>query len=167
MLCLQVRASYYSAVQSTVKLLNFLIIAQFVVCPHLTQWQRNSPACKMSRVRFSAELIFSFFFFSSLFCCFCCCCLFLSFRLIYIFFTYCSFVLFLYICLFHFIHFIPRCLQLFPCLLNYFLPFLRRAAPELAIYVFLVNKIDPQIDRLRLYSHNTKWNFERKRKTIQ
>ena len=118
MLCLQVRASYYSAVQSTVKLLNFLIIAQFVVCPHLTQWQRNSPACKMSRVRFSAELIFSFFFFSSLFCCCCCCCLFFSFRLIYIYFLPIV-VLFCFFIYVFFILFI-----LFPVAFSYFPVFL-------------------------------------------
>ena len=107
MLCLQVRASYYSAVQSTVevKLLNFLIIAQFVVCPHLTQWQRNSPACKMS-----------FFLFSSLCCCCCCCCcLFFSFCLIYIYFL----PIVVLFCFFIYVFFI-----LFPVAFSYFPVFL-------------------------------------------
>ena len=94
------RALQWNKAQS--KLLYFLIIAQFVICPHLTQWQRNGPACKMSRVRFSAELVFSFFVFSShfffLFVCFFC---FLSF--VFCCFFFFSFNIYIYI----YIYFLP------------------------------------------------------------
>ena len=103
------RALQWNRAQS--RLLYFLIIAQFVVCPHLTQWQRNGPACKMSRVLFSAELIFSFFLFPFFFC-------FLFFVVVVFFFSFNIYIFYLlwfcfvslYISLFRFIHFIPRCL---------------------------------------------------------
>ena len=93
------------------RLLYFLIIGQFVVCPHLTQWQRNVPSSILGGTYiFLFSLLFPFFFF------------FFSFNIyIYIYFTYCSFVLYLYIYVFFslFILFI-----LFPIAFSYFPVFL-------------------------------------------
>lgn len=42
----------------------FFFITQFVVCPHVAQWQRNGPAYRRSWVEFWAEISFLSLFFS-------------------------------------------------------------------------------------------------------
>ena len=56
------RALQWNRAQS--RLLYFLIIGQFVVCPHLTQWQRNVPSSILGGTYiFLFSLLFPFFFF--------------------------------------------------------------------------------------------------------
>ena len=83
------RALQWNRAQS--RLLYFLIIAQFVVCPHLTQWQRNGPSMQDvpssilgGTYIFLFSLLFPFLFFILFyFFCFLLLLFFFSFRLIY------------------------------------------------------------------------------------
>ena len=102
------RALQWNRAQS--RLLYFLIIGQFVVCPHLTQWQRNVPSSILGGTYiFLFSLLFPFFFFF----------FYLFFFFIYILPIVVLFCIFIYVFFSLFILFI-----LFPIAFSYFPVFL-------------------------------------------